>query len=178
MMVRTTVSEVAQFLNRPKSWIYNVREQGKTGLFDSKEVYNLIEKSFVSRSYDSYNYEAILNEKYKMLLLTTPLVGIKEKLQKETLSQVEFMELVIASKVAKKNMRMFNILSYLVKALGLSSNAKVGLKYLIFRKFVELIFPNRAYDKIGYVIPGKKDLNPVELALINDIADKEIFNDI
>ena len=115
MELRLTVTEAADYLGRRKHWVYGTVHK-ITGSKDRKmwitadTLFALLRFAFLSKSYERYPYQLLqMDERVSAAL------GIVDNTRLQsitTTSAFEYACVLIAMKIRKPHMGMFNIISY------------------------------------------------------------------
>ena len=162
-MLRLTVKEVADFLDHGKSWVYNtLRNLGcdhVSNFLSLEEVYGLFKFSFKSKSYDKYNYNALVQKKYIKAVSVGNVVDLKELIT----SPEDFYDILIALKVIKAPASMFNIYHYVSRHLGISEEWKKGFKEYLYQRCCRL-FLESGDVSIVFLPSRNGDLNQEALS--------------
>ena len=153
-MLRMTFAEAADFLGYSTPWIYNtlpkIKVKAKVFL-EIPELSELLEFSFLAKSYENYPYDKIANKKFTKLVSE----GITVKELGEYITKPsDFYDTLIAIKLSKKDVSVFNIVAYVTRKLGLE-DWRAAFKEYIFGRLAMLFISKK--EEIYILMPGIGD---------------------
>jgi len=168
-MFRITIKELAQLLNRPRSWVYNalrsINHPNTKGFLDFTLAKKLVEFSFISRSKSSYDYKKLAKPEMIELVETTKITSIP----KRRINLTFYYNIIIAKYVISPHMSLSNIIAYINKRLDVGIHDNKAFKKYLYKLYVNLLKNNEITPKYFF---KKKSLSTIESEFISLFVEK------